>query len=67
MAIKQARLIVGATYFAESVNTDLRWMVKMPLPDAHIFLEFEGEDGEWERIILTNSLEFGRAQKKARN
>jgi len=67
MAIKQARLIYGATYFAESANTDLLWMVKMSLPDPHVFLEFEDADGYWERILLANSLEFTRAKKQARN
>lgn len=67
MAIKQARLIYGATYFAESINTDLWWMVKMPLPDPHVFLELEYENGKWERILLTNSLEFTRCKKQAQN
>ena len=66
MAIKHARLIYGATYFSESINTDLLWMVKMSLPDPHVFLEFEHEDGQWERILLTNPLEFTRVQKQAR-
>ena len=67
MAIKQARLIYGATYAAESVNTDLFWLIRMSLPDPHVLLEFEREDATWERLLLTNSLEFTRAKKQAKN
>ena len=67
MAIRQARLLYGATYGAESTNTDLFWLVRMPLFDPHILFEFKDESGRWERILFTYPLELKRAQKQARN
>lgn len=67
MKIKRARLIYGATYMAETINMDLFWMVGMHLPDPHFFLEFEYENGRWDRFLLVGSLEFARANLEAKN
>ncbi|MBI2121707.1 MAG: hypothetical protein HYT98_01160 [Candidatus Sungbacteria bacterium] len=67
MSIKRARLIYGATYMAETINMDLFWLVRMPLPDPHFFLEFARENGRWDRFLLVGSLEFTRAKLEAKN
>lgn len=67
MSIKRTRLIYGATCMSETINTDLFWMVRMSLPDPHFFLEFEHENGRWERMLLAGSLEFTRAKLEAKN
>ena len=67
MSIKRARLIYGATYMAETINMDLFWLVRMQFPDPHFLLEFEHENGRWERFLLVGSLEFTRAKLEAKN
>lgn len=57
----------GATYMSESINTDLFWLVRMPLGDPYFFIEFEREDGYWKRFLLVGSLEFTRAKIQAKN
>lgn len=68
MPITRTRIIYGATYQdSEDANMDLRWMIKMRLPDAHFFFEFGHENGRVERVLFASSLEYSRAQKEARN
>ncbi len=63
---KRARLIYGSTYLeGENSNFDLLWLIEMKLPDAHFFVEF-GKTPE-DMVLFTNSLEFTRAKKEAKN